>query len=107
MSFADQVAEGRKRLLDWGAGINVVGLVKIDIVNLQAPETIFARSQNPSSGQSLTLQRMIVALRKILTHRGTHFRRDQNPVAVSGRLQPSPNNLFGDTSWIVWSPDRV
>src|ERR1700720_1357755 len=50
---------------------------------------------------------MIVTLRKVLTHRGTHFGGNENPVAISGRLQPPANDLFRNTSGIVWCPDRI
>src|SRR5260370_40371032 len=50
---------------------------------------------------------MIVSLRKVLPHGSTTFRSHQNSVAVPGRLEPPANNLFGNTSRIVRSPDRV
>ena len=84
-----------------------MGLIKVDMVHLQTPEAILARSQYPPPGQPFALQRMIVTLRKVLTHRGTYFRRHQHSVSVPGRVQPSADNLFRNTSWIVRGPDRV
>src|ERR1700676_365368 len=84
-------------LLERRVGVVGVGLIKIDVIGLQAPQRILHRAQDVSLRQTLLIR----------SHFEPDFGGNDDLRAFPAPLEPIADNRFGFSSLMAWSPFRV